>query len=608
MNPETSFSDLRHFCGHPGRFWPAFLQEASRQAGASACLLLAGKSDADTWKRLYAWTGNDQAPPLIDTHHGLAAELAGTAVQTGGAWAALPETAAGEARPVLLALPLQEEHPEPRSVAVFLLDNPAADQIEPVLAGLRLVADTPAVYQRQRAAHRALRDMAAIGESFDLMILLNAEQRFLAAAMTLVNEVSSRHRCSRVSLGWLEKGYVRLQAISHMERFEKKMDIVASLEAAMEEALDQDEEIVWPQDGSGDAVVRDHQHFAREQNIQTMVSLPIRLDGESVGVLSCERQQSPFGEDDIRALRILCDQAGRRLGDLKKVDRGFGARLADGLRGWTSTLLGVEHTLAKAAALLGFALLAFALLGQLPYRVEAPFILRSEDVRQVSVPFEGYIDAVHVKIGQQVRQGDPLLALDTDDLLLEESAAIANQIRYLREAEKARARGALGDMQVAQAQAAQAQAQLDLVRYRLDQAQLRSPIDGIVVEGDLEELSGAPVSKGDILFKVARNENLFAELKVNERDIHELAVGHPGEIAFVSQPQVTFRVNVQRIDPVAQAGEEGNLFMLRGTTEAPARWWRPGMSGIAKIEVGRRRIAWILTHRTLDYLRLLLWW
>jgi hypothetical protein len=32
------------------------------------------------------------------------------------------------------------------------------------------------------------------------------------------------------------------------------------------------------------------------------------------------------------------------------------------------------------------------------------------------------------------------------------------------------------------------------------------------------------------------------------------------------------------------------------------------MSGIAKINAGRRNLAWIGTHRLVDFLRLKLWW
>jgi hypothetical protein len=32
------------------------------------------------------------------------------------------------------------------------------------------------------------------------------------------------------------------------------------------------------------------------------------------------------------------------------------------------------------------------------------------------------------------------------------------------------------------------------------------------------------------------------------------------------------------------------------------------MSGVCKFEVERRTLIWILTHRTVDFLRLKLWW
>jgi len=36
-------------------------------------------------------------------------------------------------------------------------------------------------------------------------------------------------------------------------------------------------------------------------------------------------------------------------------------------------------------------------------------------------------------------------------------------------------------------------------------------------------------------------------------------------------------------------------------------WWRPGMAGVAKIHVGHRSFLWILTHRTVDFLRMFFW-
>ena len=612
-NKEQVIEDLkqiRHFTGHPGRFWPAFLELATCLAEAGTGILLGRGNDAGKWEKLNVWPAENsrlsQSPELVP----IIEQVAEASVTGRSAWNSRRTVGNGGVDIVVLGIRLELDEVERANAVVFLFDEISAETLERIVPRLMLAADTPAIYQSGRAARKAMNDVARFSEALDLMVLLNAEKRYMAAAMTFVNETASRYRAQRASLGWLDREYVRLQAVSHMERFEKKMDIVRTLEAAMEEAFDQDEEILWPPPAESSAVVRDHEAFSGEQGAQFMVSVPIRLDNAPVGVLTCERAEEPFSAEEVQGLRVLCDQAARRLGDLKKNDLWFGARIASAARKGASRLLGVEHTLAKCIGLLVCVAFIFLLFGKLSYRVEAPFVLRSENVRYIPAPFEGYIDEVLVRVGERIEKGNLLLTLDTTDLLLEESAAISNHIRYSREAVKSRAENALAEMKIALALADQAKARLDLVRYHLSRAEVKAPFSGIIVEGDLEELLGAPVKKGDVLFKVSRSEKMYAELEVNERDIHELALGASGEMVFVSRPQLRFPIEVERINPVAGAKKDkGNIFLVRSLfSEGMADWWRPGMSGVAKVDVGRRNVLWILTHRTLDFLRIRLWW
>ena len=83
--------------------------------------------------------------------------------------------------------------------------------------------------------------------------------------------------------------------------------------------------------------------------------------------------------------------------------------------------------------------------------------------------------------GDVLTNGATLMRLNTEQIELEESAAIADQTRYLREAEKARAARNLAEMRIAQAQADQAAARLGLVRHRLSQATLKAPFNGVIV-------------------------------------------------------------------------------------------------------------------------------
>jgi len=367
--------------------------------------------------------------------------------------------------------------------------------------------------------------------------------------------------------------------------------------------------VLWPAPEGSTVVARDHEKFVSGQNAGHVVSLPLRLEGKATAVLTCERQSAPFNELELQQLRLCCDQATRRLADLKQHDRWFGARWASATREQLAKLLGPEHTWAKVLALLIVALLAVLFFLRVNYRVEGNFTLRSDEVAYLTAPFDGYIGKVFVRSGDAVASGGPLLSLDTAELELEESAALADLHRYEREAEKARAAKALAEMRIAQAMAEQAKARYDLVRYRLDQAMIKSPFVGVVVEGDLRERLGAPVKQGDALFKVARTETLYVEAEINERDVHEILGRASGEIAFVSQPKLKFPIRITTIEPAAVPKSGANVFLVRCAVDGgPRPWWRPGMSGLCKLQVEKRTLFWILTHRTVDFLRMKLWW
>jgi biotin carboxyl carrier protein len=599
---------IRRFNGPPSEFWPAFLEESSRLVGARIGFLLLRGEEGASWRKLAVWPVGNQwggKPAGLDSRIN---EIADASVLQGYALEKIGKSGDKHPDGVMVGVRLKIED-ERSSVAVFLLELGGELKVEEAALRLTLLADSPAVYQLGHMVGRAKNDVMKFTEALDLMTLLNAEKRYMAAAMTFCNEIASRYRCDRVSLGWIKGAYVRIQAISHMERFEKRMDVVQSLELAMEEAFDQEEEILWPKPENSRSVVRDHEAFSRDQGTRYLVSLTIRLDDKPIGVVTCERSDVAFSEEEVRGLRVLCDQSARRLGDLKRHDRWLGAKLAASTRELLAKLFGVEHTFAKLVGLILCVSLAFLVFGKLNYRVETPFILKTDDLAYLPAPFDGYIHKVNVKIGDPVKKKDTLLSLDTRELLLEESTAVANQNRYSREAAKARSQNALADMKVALALEEQAKARLDLVHYHLEHAEMRAPFAGIVVEGDLKELLGAPVKKGDVLFKVALIEKMYAELKVDERDVHEVTEGATGEIAFVSRPDLKFPIHVQRIDPVSVTEEGVNVYLLRASfPEGVSPWWRPGMSGVAKINVGKRNILWIFTHRTIDFLRIFFWW
>jgi RND family efflux transporter MFP subunit len=610
---------LRRFTGPPAEFWPAFMAAAGNLTGACrGLLILRNPAEPDRLKKLSDWSANGHADRVVMTFTRMAGDIAQGCAQNQRVLQALETgTTPGTnhfALGVSLPLPAGNE----ACIAAFLLLNTTEAQAREALARLELAADTPTTYRLNQMVLQAKTDVEKFASVLDVMVLVNAEKRFYAAGLAFCNGLASRFNCDRVSLGWLETGYIRLRTISRTERFDRNMIAAKALEVAMEEAFDQNGEIVWPAPEHFPLITKDHEAFAREHNSVHMTSLPLRIDGQAVGVLSCERQAKNFSETELRQLRLACDQAISRLSDLKSQDQWFGARWAAAAKEQLAKVVGPEHTWAKLLSLVGVALLVLLLLPIFNYRVQGTFTVRSDDVSYLTAPFDGYIRSVPVRPGDPIKSGDLLLNLDTADLELEEAAALADLNRYQREAEKARAEAerqrnskaqALGEMRISMALADQARARLDLARYRLSQAKIKAPFDGVLVEGDLRQRVGSPVKQGDALFKVARIDTQYVEAEINERDIHEILNQTTGEVAFVAQPKLKFPIRVVRIEPAAVAKEGKNVFTVRGAFASSIQsWWRPGMTGVCKVRVEKRTLLWILTHRTVDFLRLWLWW
>jgi multidrug resistance efflux pump/GAF domain-containing protein len=601
---------LRQFGGPPAEFWNSFLAAAGALAGATqAVLILQNPPPGTGWKRLTHWSANGQTDRLAGAFSQQLDSLAERCLAEGSLAQPLEAQPGAKGPAAAVAVRLQLHRANEVCIAAFLVPDPTGNRAREALVRLRLVADTPASYQMHQVATQAQADVEKFANTLDLMVQLNAERRFLAAALTFCNGLATRFRADRASLGWFEQGYVHLKAISRTERFDPAMAAVKSLEIAMEESLDQDEEIVWPAPAGSTVVTRDHEAYGRQQGVRYLCSVPLRLDDQTVAVLLCERQDTAFTELELRQLRLISDQAVRRLADLHDSDRWFGKRWAAAARRRLGEWVGVERTWTKVVAVLVSLLLLALIIVRVNYRVEANFIVRSDSLAYLTAPFDGYIDQVDVRLGDPVKQGEVLLSLAKNDLELSEAADLADVTRYQREAEKARATNALADMRIALAMVDEARAKLDADRYHLQQSSVRAPFAGVVVEGDQKERIGAPVKQGDVLFKVAKTESLYAEADVSEKDIQNVATNVAGQVAFASQPKLKYPIRIELIEAAAQPKEEGNVFPVRCRFTGPTQpWWRPGMTGVCKIDAGRRTLFWVLTHRTVDYFRLLLWW
>ena len=597
----NNIQKIRNFEGDSTQFWQFFLETLIELGGAlSGLIILRTGEETAPWKTLAKSQSSPESLEKCIYLEGIAPSVV-EACSTGFTHIRNVDFS-------VIAVSLMVDVDPQKCYALFFLNSLNESEAKLRINALLSVKDLPAQFRIQQAADNALQNQGRLTDILDLMVLMNSQNRFLAASMTLCNELANRYSCNRVCLGWLKKGYIRIQAMSHTDQFEKKMEAVQQLELAMEEALDQETDILSPAPEGSSYITRDHDAYRKALNAGPMATLLLRKKDKVVGLCSFERPDKALNENELRHLQTALDLVTSRLDELKKYDRWFGARFAYTIREKAAGLVGHEHTWAKLCAASAALILMFAAFIPIRYRVDSPMILRTDDVTYITAPFDGYIDTVEFRAGDIIPANKPLLSLDKRDLLLEESGLLAEKNRQQREIEKARASGELADMCIAQARYDQITAKLDINHYKLDQASILAPYEGVVIEGDLLEKTGSPVKQGEILLKIGRIKDIYAEAKVSEAEIQNIAVGSYGQIALASRPQDQLDVFVKLIEPSAVVGQKGNIFLVRCSFKNMIPGWlRPGMTGVSKINSGNRTLLWIVSHRTIDFIRLKLW-
>jgi multidrug resistance efflux pump len=160
---------------------------------------------------------------------------------------------------------------------------------------------------------------------------------------------------------------------------------------------------------------------------------------------------------------------------------------------------------------------------------------------------------------------------------------------------------------IASAKIGQAEAQLALLDEQLARTKIVAPFDGVVTSGDLSQSLGAPVERGQVLFEMAPLDAYRLIVEVDERDITEIKMGQQGELVLPSMPGESISFTVEKITPVSTAKEGRNYFRVEAKLDEVSERLRPGMEGVGKVSIDRRKLIWIWTHDVIDWVRLQIW-
>ncbi|MFK7829406.1 MAG: HlyD family efflux transporter periplasmic adaptor subunit [Congregibacter sp.] len=164
---------------------------------------------------------------------------------------------------------------------------------------------------------------------------------------------------------------------------------------------------------------------------------------------------------------------------------------------------------------------------------------------------EGFVDVVLQPAGAVVTRGQPLIRLSNlqhrGDMAvkLAQMDELTARFRQARVADRVKT-------QLIQEEISGLQSEIDLLRRKIDSLVVRSPIDGMFVSANSEDLPGQDVRQGDVLGYVVNQDRALARVMVTQQDQDRMSRRIEAiELWLAGSPERVLRGELRRTVPQA---------------------------------------------------------
>jgi RND family efflux transporter MFP subunit len=257
------------------------------------------------------------------------------------------------------------------------------------------------------------------------------------------------------------------------------------------------------------------------------------------------------------------------------------------------------------AAILAAAVL-FLVLCPLPMRISGLAVIAPQHVVTIAAPVDGNVAAVFAKEGQRVAAGE-LLGTMNDWQWRSDVASAEAKYRAAEMATQASLASGSAAAGADRAQAEFLQSEAMRARSRVESAQLRSPIAGVIATPALGNLAGQHLSAGDNFAQVLDLSSAVVNIQVTQSDVALVHAGQSATVKLDSYPQRSWHGEIDVVSPQAQATESDRIFAARVPLPNADATLRAGMTGKAKIFVGYSPAGYVLLRAPAMWLWQTLW-
>jgi RND family efflux transporter MFP subunit len=415
----------------------------------------------------------------------------------------------------------------------------------------------------------------------------------------IVNSPQSVLPFERCSIALDNRGRLQLKAVSGVANIPAGEFQIERLRGLLQWLSRYDKQLLIRQHEdqveADEATVREEvtRHF-EASGYRAMFALPLADDQGRVGLLLYESSDPDFLEvAHIEMIKVLAAQTTVAIRNALLYREVPLISLLEPLVQRKQAFLRSDRkrqALIVASAAAAILLLIFC---PLPLRVSGVATVAPQSVVTLAAPVDGTIATVYAREGQHVKQGEVLATMDD---WMWRNQLTAAQARYeaavlAMQGDLARHTGQGGEDRT---QADYLRTEMERARLRIANAQLRSPIDGIVMTPNLQNAAGEHLDAGAPFAQVLNLTSARVNIAVDQADANLVRTGQNTAIKLDSFPAQTMHGQVVSISPEAQPSGDSRVFYAHVLLPNSDAELRTGMDGRAKINAGYRAAGFVL--------------
>ncbi|HMO14844.1 MAG TPA: efflux RND transporter periplasmic adaptor subunit [Pirellulaceae bacterium] len=434
---------------------------------------------------------------------------------------------------------------------------------------------------------------------------LSQAQDMGSAAFLIVNQLKQILKAEQVAI-WLDPLQVagHVVAISDVESVDRTSSIFESLRAISKKALASQTCLFYPAEQSPATEAQgDLEQYCLAMGQDACIAVPLLTSAQQpLGtILVSARPNQLMSQEWIEQTNRICRLLADHCWTISRAHRGLVMSVVSGVK---TFLAGRKGRIVGAVCLL----LSLILITPVPYRIHTDCKVQPVQRRFVVAPYTGILEKTLVKTGDVVSQGAVIAVLDGRQLRIELAGLEAQYDGAKKKRDSSLAKGQIAESQIAQSEMTKLEAEIENIQYKLANLEVRSPLAGIVVVGDLDKVAGATVEIGQTLFEIGPLDQMLVEIGIPENEIRYVEPGMLATIKFNAFPFESWQGEIESIHTRAEIIDDQVVFIAELKLPNELLKLKPGMQGKTRIKSHARPLGWNWFHHAYEKARMLLLW